>query len=143
MRTLFRGDLPMPRLVVPCGGLHVLPETYVRENAELARAALQITPDFGLRRKTAGPGGFERKRVGVEMRFDVARATRVGVVTPSAADVLGSFEHDKIGVTGALQPDGRAEPTEAAADDRNVMVSHRRCAILARGGHVPATERAI
>jgi hypothetical protein len=56
------------------------------------------------------------------MRRHVAGAARVGVVTPGAAEVGGPLEDQEVVDALLPEPDGGAEPAEAAADDGHAQV---------------------
>ena len=43
---------------------------------------------------------------------------------PGAADAGLAFEDREVVPAGALQPDARAEPAEAGADDEHVVMLH-------------------
>ena len=55
---------------------HLVVEADVRQQAELARAALQVRPDLRLPGEPAAPSRFERERERVQVRLDVAGAAR-------------------------------------------------------------------
>src|SRR5262245_53125416 len=56
------------------------------------------------------------------MRFDIAGATRVGVVAPRAAHIVGALQDDEVVDSFVLQTDCGTEPTEPTADDGNACV---------------------
>jgi hypothetical protein len=113
---------PELRALVPCGVEHFVSEAYVREEAEVARAAPQVVLYLGLRRIAARPVGVRREGEGVEVRLHVAGAARVGVVAPGPADLGGALEDDEVLLAALPEADGRAEPREAAADDGDARV---------------------
>src|SRR5258708_39192840 len=99
-----------------------MPEADVPQHVVPAGAVAQVVPDLLLRREGARPArvGLEGERV--EMRGHVARATRVGVVAPGAANVIGALQDDEVLDAVATQGDGHAQAAEAAADDGDADV---------------------
>src|SRR5215469_4544577 len=68
------------------------------------------------------PVGVRRERERVQVRRDVAGASGVGVVPPGAADRGRPLQDDEVGHARLAQPDARAEPAEASADDGDAHV---------------------
>ena len=71
-----------------------------------------------------GPIGVWNEGERVEMRLHIARAARIGVIAPDAADVAGAFEDNEVVDAFLLEPDGGADSTEAAADNCDLHVLH-------------------
>ena len=71
------------------------------------------------------------------MRLDVARAARIRVVAPGAANIGGAFEDEEVVDPVALQPDCGTQPGEAAADDRDARAHALRPRFYAIGKAAP------
>src|SRR5215831_2397459 len=82
----------------------------------------QVVPDLWLPGEAMRPVGVRRERERVQVRRDVAGAPGVGVVPPSAADRGRRLQDDEVGHARLAQPDARAEPAEASADDGDAHV---------------------
>ena len=80
---------------------------------------LEVRLDLGLRRVPAGPARVGLERELVEVRWDVARGTRIGVVMPDAADAVSALEDRDVVIARALQHHDRADATETATDYRD------------------------
>src|SRR3954452_24717660 len=96
----------------------------MRQDAELARGALQVSLDLRLRREARRPVRVGREGERVEVARHVAAAARGVVVPPSPADVGSAFKDDEVGSPGALQLDRRTEAGEPAPDDDGVVLFH-------------------
>ena len=59
-------------------------------------ASLHVIEDLGLFAKEARPIGIGFKGVGVEVRGNIASASRIGIVAPRPADGLLGFEDEKV-----------------------------------------------
>jgi len=103
---------------VVAGLRHFGAEAQVRTNAVLVGAAFQVGLDFRLRGEHPRPLRVLLEGERVEMRLNVAGATRIGVVAPSAADAVGAFQHQKVAVAFLLQAYRHTQPGEAGADDQ-------------------------
>ncbi len=127
-------DPPARRVVVPGRLAHVVAEPDVRRDAEPVGDVAEVVLDLGLGREPAAPVGVGRERERVQVRLDVARRARVGVVPPHAADLVGPLEHDQALDALLEQPDGRPDPPEPGSDDGSVDVGDGRHGAASAGG---------
>ncbi len=92
-------------------------------HAVLARGAVQVLEDLRLGRVVARPLRVHREGERVQVRGDVARAARVRVRPPRAAEPARALEDDEVVDALLAQPDGGAEAAEAGADDRHAHLA--------------------
>src|SRR5215467_16330443 len=88
---------------------------------------MNVSERLWLRRKAAAAVA-RRERERVQVRWDVAGGTRVGVVSPDPAKVIGLVDDEEVGDTHALQCHGHADPAEPRADHNDAvgrMLWHR------------------
>src|SRR5262249_20040481 len=85
-------------------------------------ARAEVREDLGLARERMRPVGVFRERERVEVRVHVARATRIRVVSPHAADVAGALEHEEIVDARLEEAYRRAESAEACTDDGDAQM---------------------
>src|SRR6202012_4568022 len=84
--------------------------------AQPSGGVVDVAENVGLLGVPPSPVGLAGKRVGVQVRWDVAGGTGVGVLPPDAADVTGLLQHRHVGQTVLGQLVGGAEAAEAGAD---------------------------
>src|SRR5215831_16404099 len=99
--------MPAELGVIPvrAGSARVEPD--IAAQAVLVSDTLEVVPNLRLRREQFAPVrlGLERERV--QMRRHIARAIRVAVVTPGAADLVGLLQDQEVNAA-PLQLDGHA-----------------------------------
>ena len=110
-------DEPAPAGLHPPRRVHLVPEPQMRAQTVQGHAPAQVGPDLRLGREAAGPVRVGGERQRVQVGRDVAGAARVAVVPPGAAHLVTPVEHQEVVVSPLFQPDRRADPAEAGADD--------------------------
>src|SRR5215469_9277909 len=108
---------PARQAGVPAGPGDLRTEPQMTAQAIAVGDLFQVVPDLWLPGEAVRPGGVRREREGVKVRRDVAGAPGIGVVPPGAAHRDRPLEDDEAGHARLPQPDARAEPAEAGADD--------------------------
>ena len=133
-------QVPESTVVVEGGVRDAHAEMQVFVQAVFLGTVLDIGLDF--RRTGIGrrPVRVLLEGVGIQMRGHVAGTTRVGVVTPGAADIVCPLENDEIGDALGLETDPRVDTRKPGADDDNVAVQSipvdglgRACGLLRHG----------
>src|SRR5688572_12726487 len=100
-------------------------KTKVRVDLIFLRATFEVLQYLFLRTEIPAPVRVEFKRVGVEMRFDIASRTGIGIVPPGPTEMFTSLENDEIMFARFLELDSDTDPRKACTDnDLLVMVSH-------------------
>jgi hypothetical protein len=99
-------------------------------DAAILGGALEVGEDLALGREEAAPVRVERERVRVQVRGHVARAVRVRVGPPGAAERRGALEDHVVVDARLAQADGGADAAEAGADDRDADLADRRLGAL-------------
>ena len=82
----------------------------------LARDALKVGEDLRLRRIHARPVRIRLEGIRVEHRRDVARAARIGIARPCAAELAPALEHDEV-APALLEPNRRKQSSHSRTDD--------------------------
>ena len=124
LRPVGHGDGPTTGIVVIGEALDPRTEADERTEAVGVDHLLDVLEDLRLLGVLARPDmGVERVRV--ERRGHVAGRTRVGVVAPGAADVLGGLEDDDRPDAGSLEAHSHAQSTEPRTDDGDLDLLHR------------------
>ena len=77
----------------------------------------EVLLDLRLRGITAAPLGVLRERKGVEVTWNIARAARIGVVSPRSANRTRTLEDDERLKSVLQRHDSCTETTETAPDD--------------------------
>src|SRR5690606_23090793 len=122
-RVLFRsGHGPAGGGAVPDRAPHLLAEFDEATEPVLLGAGEDVALDLVPRRVALGPIRLALEGIRVEVRLDVAGATRIGVVAPGPAHLVGLLEDDEIGAPRFEELDAHAEPAEAGSDDQYVDV---------------------
>jgi hypothetical protein len=115
-------DLPQLGVVVPLGARHASVQPDVAADAEAIGRAFQVGADLGLGGEGARPVGVLGEGERVEVARHVARAARIDVVPPRAADGAGLLQDDEVAQALLGEADRHPEPGEAAADDDDLVV---------------------
>ena len=75
----------------------------MRKNAKTLRTMTKVVPDFTLRRKRTAPMRIKCEGEGIQVRRDIAGATRIRVVAPGPPDIRCPLNHDKIVIAALLE----------------------------------------
>src|ERR1700722_13212153 len=110
----------------------------VRAESMLVGHLLQVGQDLGLVGVGLAPPRVERERVRVQVRRDVTRRTRKGVVPPRPAESVGAIEDGEV-VATLGQLDAHRDAPGARADDPDPRL-HPHCAKYGRSGRLFSTR---
>src|SRR5207244_13324690 len=126
-----RPQVPDAFSLVEPGAGDLGPEPDVANDVVLPRAVVHVVADLCLRRPLPRPVRLLLELEAVRERRNVAGGSRVGVVTPGAAQAVGLLEDGEGLDPGLLQLDGETEAREAGADAPDASL------LIARARHLP------
>jgi hypothetical protein len=112
-------------------------ETDAPAQVEAVGDVLEVGADLRLPRERARPSRVGGEGERVQVRLHVARAARVGVVAPGAAEGVALLQDEEIAAACRGEPRRRPEAGEPAAHDRDVH------ALLLGPGHVHRLLREV
>ncbi len=116
-----RSHDPLAGVVLPLRRDHLFAEPKVLAQSERVGEAIQVSAEFVASRVHPADPQVRREAVAIKMRLRVAGGTRIVVVAPDTADVVGSLQNDEVVDTAAFELRGHAQPAEAGTDDQDLV----------------------
>ena len=104
-------------VVIPSCPVHLGVELDVAAQLVLVGNPVEVVLDLALVREEVCPARVLVKGVRVQVRWNVTSRPGVGVLAPSAANVVGLLQQDEID-TPLSERDGHADSGEASSDDQ-------------------------
>ena len=117
LRPLFRFQPPHRCFI--CNVAHSGVKLNNRHHIIFACHMLNVSLNFRPIGKPVRPIWIGLKGIGVPMRGNITRQTRIGIIAPRAAHLVVFFVHCEIGISGLPQLDHRPNARQASTNNGN------------------------